>query len=69
MVMMNIPKTFTTHETAAFLGITTKALDNLAFRGRISYIKRGGKRLFRESDISEYIAHDIERPAFGRREK
>lgn len=69
MVMMNIPKTFTTHEAANLLGITTKALDNLAFRGRISYIKRGGKRLFRESDISEYIAHDIERLAFGRREK
>ena len=69
MVMMNIPKTFTTHETADLLGITTKALDNLAFRGRISYIKRGGKRLFRESDISQYIAHDIERPAFARGQK
>lgn len=59
---------YTTRETAELLRTTPRGVDNLVYHGKISYIKRGGKRLFREEDIQAYIAQDIEVPAFGRRE-
>lgn len=65
---MNISKFYTTKETAELLKTTTRGIDNLVYRGMISYVKRGGKRLFRESDIENYLSQDIEVPAFGRRE-
>lgn len=66
---MNITTFYTTKETAALLKTTTRGIDNLVYNGRISFVKRGGKRLFREEDIQAYIAQDIEIPAFGRRER
>lgn len=65
---MNIAKFYTTKETAELLKTTTRGIDNLVYHGKISYVKRGGKRLFRESDIVDYLSQDIEVPAFGRRE-
>lgn len=65
---MNITTFYTTKEVAELLKTTTRGIDNLAYHGRISFVKRGGKRLFREEDIQAYIAQDIEVPAFGRRE-
>lgn len=64
---MNITTFYTTKEAAKLLRTTPRGVDNLVYRGKISYIKRGGKRLFREEDIQSYIAQDIEVPAFGRR--
>ena len=61
-------KFFTTRETAELLRTTPRGVDNLVYRGMISYVKRGGKRLFRESDIADYLSQDVEIPAFGRRE-
>lgn len=58
---------YTTKEVAELLRTTPRGVDNLVYRGMISYVKRGGKRLFREEDIQGYIAQDIEVPAFGRR--
>ena len=60
-------KFFTTRETAELLRTTPRGVDNLVYRGMISYVKRGGKRLFRESDIADYLSQDVEVPAFGRR--
>lgn len=65
---MNISKFYTTKETAELLRTTPRGVDNLVYRGMISYVKRGGKRLFRESDIADYLSQDVEVPAFGRRE-
>ena len=65
---MNITTFYTTKEVAELLKTTTRGIDNLVYHGKISYVKRGGKRLFREEDVQSYIAQDIEVPAFGRRE-
>ena len=64
---MNITTFYTTKETAELLRTTPRGVDNLVYRGKIAFVKRGGKRLFREEDIQAYIAQDIEVPAFGRR--
>lgn len=64
---MNISKFYTTREAAELLKTTPRGIDNLVYHGRISFVKRGGKRLFRESDIENYLSQDIEVPAFGRR--
>lgn len=67
LVLMIITKEYTTNQVADLLGTTSRGVDNLVYRGKISFVKRGGRRKFRETDIEAYLNDYKEVPAFGRR--
>ena len=43
-------------EAAALLGRSLRSIDNLRATGRLAYVKRGGRVLFRTSDLEAFLA-------------
>jgi excisionase family DNA binding protein len=57
-----LQQVFTLEQAAAYLGLTPKTLQKLAYQRKIAYTNSGRRMMFFESDIMAYL-HSRRRPA------